>query len=854
MPTSGRGAADDRRGPAAGEMDVPVMEFPVDILATMSHGDVEQSAEDYLSDLLHSNPDEPASFALSGARQVPITVSSVGFVPMYGADLVHKVLALFAPEDPFTAVALYLAGQWWAVEDVLKTADHSRTGLLKVKTLGERVVLYALNRIVYRAKEINKNEVPFLCHHHSDYAKILWKDGEAIGFYSVKPKGSLCTSFLTQRYLLPVMDSIFVRKAYRGQGHGLQILEDFVDTFKEDTLGLKFPLSHAMYKVCERYLGKYPADEDLLWEVQSVGGPFQRTKISSKIESLSARVNHRATVEASVQDTDQNEVLMDEETTPGCVMISEEVTVNCFFFFFFFSEEITVSTHNDLRRKRLRENSENVNEATPKKINRVMDTMEKPVLEEEEEQLVPADKEVAVAPKVHFHDEPQAVEAHTLQGVEPDQVNGELISREKETVSNEAAGEPTLTLEEEIEDQNDENQEEVSQEALGSKDIVGAVDEEPDEGLTEKMEEASSLVEKVTRSPRNEASLPEESEGHLQIQAKALLLVEEETSMQMVDKDPIAMEGAGGGSFVTEGETSSLTEVVSASSLEEGNEMVKNKDEQEPGTPVLEVSDEDLAGHFEMMPGEEAINEKLSSYSEPVKKDDAPAEPCSSLDGAQEDQVASAVDLSQDTVLLVGLKEVSYQQSIPNANIPQSEEMKPNEETEGNALEMEDMTRSENDMEVDVKIKKENTKKEEEASAVEEEPDSLEKSSDETNEPPVVNMRVLRRKNKQIKPKPKLKSMRKKVVNYSDEAEQAEASEEPEVDNEEEVLEPKAKTTEEKPVEAEDERTTTTEEEAEERSSDDEDDPPVVDRRVLRRKTKIIQSTPRTKAKRHGKT
>lgn len=36
---------------------------------------------------------------------------------------------------------------------------------------------------------MEKNEVPFLCHGSNDYAKILWKKGEAIGFYSVKPRG-----------------------------------------------------------------------------------------------------------------------------------------------------------------------------------------------------------------------------------------------------------------------------------------------------------------------------------------------------------------------------------------------------------------------------------------------------------------------------------------------------------------------------------------------------------------------------------------------------------------------------------------------------------------------------------------
>ncbi len=44
------------------------------------------------------------------------------------------------------------------------------------------------------------------------------------------------------------MDSIFVRKDHRGNGHGLQMLEDFVDSFKDDELGLKYPLTPVMQK------------------------------------------------------------------------------------------------------------------------------------------------------------------------------------------------------------------------------------------------------------------------------------------------------------------------------------------------------------------------------------------------------------------------------------------------------------------------------------------------------------------------------------------------------------------------------------------------------------------------------
>lgn len=65
---------------------------------------------------------------------------------------------------------------------------------------------------------------------------------------SFSPTGSLCNTFVSQCYLLPVMDSIFVRKDHRGNGHGLQMLEDFVDSFKDDELGLKYPLTLAMQK------------------------------------------------------------------------------------------------------------------------------------------------------------------------------------------------------------------------------------------------------------------------------------------------------------------------------------------------------------------------------------------------------------------------------------------------------------------------------------------------------------------------------------------------------------------------------------------------------------------------------
>ncbi|NXA31948.1 F169A protein, partial [Eudromia elegans] len=283
------------------------MAFPVDVLNGYSHEDLESSAEDYMSDLRCGDPHRPEFFSLPDHSKIPISLSTVGFVPLYGGEQTHKVLALFAPEDSLTAVALYLADQWWSIDDIVRTSVPSREGLQQVKSVGERVVLYVLNRIIYRKQEIERNEVPFLCHGSNDYAKIIWKKGEAIGFYSVKPTGSICSSYLTQSYQLPVLDTMFVRKKHRGKDFGLMMLEDFVDSFTEDTLGLRYPLSSFMYtgklfysSVCKRYFEKYPGDHDLLWEVEGAGHWFQRTPITTVLQREKLKITEEASQKESM--------------------------------------------------------------------------------------------------------------------------------------------------------------------------------------------------------------------------------------------------------------------------------------------------------------------------------------------------------------------------------------------------------------------------------------------------------------------------------------------------------------------------------------------------------------------------
>uniref|UniRef100_A0A8C3BQD4 Family with sequence similarity 169 member A n=1 Tax=Cairina moschata TaxID=8855 RepID=A0A8C3BQD4_CAIMO len=307
-----------------------MMAFPVDMLNTYSHEELERSAVHYLSDLRCGDPHCLEFLSLPDHSKIPISLSTVGFVPLYGEEQTHKVLALFAPEDSLTAVALYLANRWWSIDDILRTSVPSREGLQQVKSVGERVVLYVLNRIIYRKKEMERNEVPFLCHGSNDYAKILWRKGEAIGFYSVKPKGSVSRSFVSMCYQLPVLDTIFVRKKHRGKDLGLMMLEDYVDSFTEDALGLRYPLSTFMCTACKQYFEKYPGDHDLLCEAEGVGLWFQRTSIADVLKREELRTKEAAEKErVSVQTEDQiANNAMDSEASEQMTELEPQLTID----------------------------------------------------------------------------------------------------------------------------------------------------------------------------------------------------------------------------------------------------------------------------------------------------------------------------------------------------------------------------------------------------------------------------------------------------------------------------------------------------------------------------------------------
>ncbi|XP_076204112.1 protein FAM169B-like isoform X3 [Aptenodytes patagonicus] len=203
----------------------------------------------------------------------------------------REYLSMQRFRSPYSKVlAVYLNQCWWPVEDVVKTADPSRAGLISVQTFGERIVLFVLNYIIFGKLEgRSANDAFFLPHSATECAKLLWRNGEAVAFYSVKMKGSLCDGTTSQCYLLPVLDTIFVRRKYRRSGLGMKMLHDFCQSFMaEDALGISCPISAAMYQVCQKFLQTYPEEQKRLWEVEAPGDWSQRVNIWLKIQMESS--------------------------------------------------------------------------------------------------------------------------------------------------------------------------------------------------------------------------------------------------------------------------------------------------------------------------------------------------------------------------------------------------------------------------------------------------------------------------------------------------------------------------------------------------------------------------------------
>ncbi|XP_044139128.1 protein FAM169B-like [Bufo gargarizans] len=259
---------------------------PIDnITSSDLQGVLERSAQHYLHIRQHHGP-STEFFSCPDGEKIKVDGNCVLHAPLYRDDDTLKMLLLINPKKRDSVLAVYFNNKWWCVADILQSCVPVQQSLKQVQTCEERIVLFVLNCLVCGFMESgdSENGVCFLPHSAGELAKIFWHCGEAVAFYTYKNKGNLCDRS-GQCYMLPVLDTIYVRKEWRRHGFGIAMLKDFCQTFSQEVaLGISSPISPNMYHVCGRFLADNHKEQDRLWEVDPPGDWSQRTSIWLQIQ------------------------------------------------------------------------------------------------------------------------------------------------------------------------------------------------------------------------------------------------------------------------------------------------------------------------------------------------------------------------------------------------------------------------------------------------------------------------------------------------------------------------------------------------------------------------------------------
>ncbi|XP_033824029.2 protein FAM169B isoform X1 [Periophthalmus magnuspinnatus] len=254
--------------------------YPVD-LPLVGASELTSASLQYLS-ALESEPAQRDWFHLPTKSKVAITAANIKQLHLFNDKPECILLTLHLPDEPQQVVALYLCGNWWHIDDVLRTSKKSRNGLEAVKCTIERVLVLVLSQLVDR---VLAEEQLFSNHPPTENCKLLWIHGEAVAFYSFKQKGSLCENCISRCYELPVLDTIYVRGHCRRRGFGLLMLQDFCDMFPDESvLGVSSPLSAGMMAVCKKFLIQHKEHRDVLYEVEAPSSWIQRRNIWLNIQ------------------------------------------------------------------------------------------------------------------------------------------------------------------------------------------------------------------------------------------------------------------------------------------------------------------------------------------------------------------------------------------------------------------------------------------------------------------------------------------------------------------------------------------------------------------------------------------
>ncbi|XP_050446036.1 soluble lamin-associated protein of 75 kDa-like isoform X1 [Cataglyphis hispanica] len=139
----------------------------------------------------------------------------------------------------------------------------------QVQSDRDKVLHYILSQIVYpnfdapRAEKFESLYAPVDEH---DIVSLRWYKGKAIGFYTVKPTGTEIFS-TKERYVMPIVDTAYIRSEYRNRGFGTEILSDVIARFPNEDIGFSKPISNGMLRILKTFLMNHKEYRLRFWEI-----------------------------------------------------------------------------------------------------------------------------------------------------------------------------------------------------------------------------------------------------------------------------------------------------------------------------------------------------------------------------------------------------------------------------------------------------------------------------------------------------------------------------------------------------------------------------------------------------------
>ncbi|XP_046632362.1 protein FAM169B-like isoform X2 [Daphnia pulicaria] len=108
--------------------------------------------------------------------------------------------------------------------------------------------------------------------------KLLLINQESIGFYIVRLKGLQEDG--GPPFEMPILDGVFISKAYRKQGWGTAMIDDLVNVhFPGQDVGFSQPISVSLESVLKKFLTANPQHRSKLWAVENCGEEGDRLNL-----------------------------------------------------------------------------------------------------------------------------------------------------------------------------------------------------------------------------------------------------------------------------------------------------------------------------------------------------------------------------------------------------------------------------------------------------------------------------------------------------------------------------------------------------------------------------------------------